>query len=141
MNGKAHLVAGGVVVAGLVYLGDYNVLTLGGVMLGSILPDIDSKESTINRLCPPASAAYKMIHKFCFNKSGLLYNFTKHRGYLMHSWLTIALILSLSMITPWLIKEMLYGLAIGVLSHHALDCLTPQGLRYFYPNKLEIKRK
>ena len=138
MNGKTHLIAGAVLAAGIINFIDFDIGITVGILIGSLLPDVDAEHSTINRLCPPLSFVYKKFHKLSFSTRGNLYLWTRHRGALMHSIWTLVAIFALSMITPSQIKIGMYGLALGVFSHHLLDMLTPQGLRWLYPKKINF---
>ena len=96
------------------------LLLMAGGILGSLLPDIDHKNSYIGR------------------KTLGIFSFLKHRG------LTHSLIFALSILTVMLIfninNSFTLGLFVGILSHLALDLITHSGLEYlFYPFKFPIR--
>lgn len=86
------------------------------VLLGSILPDIDSKGSIINRW------------------SGIVGSFavfvSKHRG-LFHSLLFFGLLSSI--IGFGLNKSFGIALLVGYAAHMVGDGITPMGVKMFYP--------
>ncbi len=89
---------------------------LGLVLLSAALPDIDHKESTINRFTGP------------FGK--IIAFFSKHRGF-CHSllfFMLLAILLGLFVGPLWA-----FGLLLGYAAHLIGDCLTPQGIMIFYP--------
>ena len=86
------------------------------VLLGSILPDIDERNSTINRW----SGILGKIVSFFF----------RHRG-MFHSLLFAAVVF-------WVMKTYagLYyavGLALGYVAHLVGDAITLMGVQIFYP--------
>lgn len=85
------------------------------VMLGSILPDIDSKESKISQAAGP------------FSFFGRIF---KHRG-MLHS-LLFGLILFFIMSYFWN-DYYATALFIGFFAHLTGDMITPQGIKLFYP--------
>src|SRR3989344_4956792 len=91
------------------------------VLVSSIIPDIDLSGSKIGRRIKPLSN----IFNFLFG----------HRGFL-HSLLFI-LILFLIFV---FIKNEILGLALflGFFSHLALDSLSKEGIRFFYPLKFKV---
>lgn len=98
------------------FYGGNVILFFGLVLLGSILPDIDERHSTVNRW----SGFIGRIISFFFH----------HRG-IFHSLLFAAVIF-------WAMKTYagLYyaiGLALGYVAHLAGDALTPMGVQVFYP--------
>ena len=86
------------------------------VVLGALLPDLDHPNSTIGRVFPATSWITNRLFK--------------HRG-IVHSiyippilwWIAVRYVSSFA------------GLAIliGMISHLACDCLTKEGIRFFYP--------
>ena len=93
------------------------------VLLGAVLPDIDSKGSVINRW------------------SGIIGNFavfvSKHRG-LFHSFLFFGL-LSAIIGYGWN-SSYAFGLLVGYAAHMAGDGITPMGVQIFYPfSKFKIR--
>ena len=128
MNYQAHLVGGVICGVGASYIAsrlqvDHAVLYLvGGAIIGSLIPDIDHPKSFIGRKVP-------ILPK-------LLYSHVGHRS-LTHSFLfTLGFGLLLGLVNP----SFGAGAAIGVLSHIALDMLTPAGVAFLYPfRKKRIK--
>ena len=125
MNYKTHI-NGGILVGLYVGLQMTNIpivtsgVLLGGVLVGSVFPDIDHKNSYIGH---KAKTVSKAINKF----SG-------HRK-LFHAPLMYLLLYSISigMITHKLLIVGVKGLFLGVLSHLLLDSFTVGGLPWFYP--------
>lgn len=139
MNGKAHMLGGlftGVLTATQITLNPITgVFIVSGSILGSLLPDIDSRKSTINKKIPLVGFIWSKISKIS-NELNLkvIHDLFTHRGALTHSiWSLI----------PWVVLFAVFhsgfvlGIAGGVLSHHILDLFSPMHLRYFYP----VKRK
>ena len=95
-------------------------------MLGSIFPDIDIANSYINKKLKIPS----ILTKISF----------KHRG-LLHSLMIPLILLLLS----FLIKKqptlslILISFSLGIISHIALDSLTPSGIPLFWPLPIRIK--
>jgi inner membrane protein len=89
------------------------------ILLGSLLPDIDSSES------------------FLGSKVKVVSLFFKHRGP-FHSLLAmIFFMIILFLITPNLYY--LLALMIGYLSHLFFDSLTPKGIPLLWPSKARIR--
>lgn len=92
------------------------------LILGAMLPDLDSKHSTISKQHPTAS---KMVRIF----SG-------HRG-IMHSiFIPAAIFLIATYVIPNLFDlppELFAGFLIGYISHLASDIITIGGLELFHP--------
>lgn len=93
---------------------------LGGALIGSILPDIDHKNSYIGQ---KAKTISKAINKFAGHRK------------LFHAPLIYLLLYSIStsMITNKLLLAGTKGLFLGVFSHLILDSFTIGGLPWFYP--------
>lgn len=88
------------------------------LVLGGLLPDIDTKTS--------------IISKFLFPISWIFRIFFKHRGF-THSALAILIMLILT-IKYWDVNPLFFiGLTIGYISHIFLDMLTSEGVVLFYP--------
>ena len=111
---------------GLIFLNFFSLefnkyLFLFIVLIASVIPDIDLSGSKIGRRIKPLSN----IFNFLFG----------HRGFL-HSLLFI-LILFLIFV---FVKNEVFGLALflGFFSHLALDSLSKEGIRFFYPLKFKI---
>lgn len=125
MNYKTHINGG--ILTGL-YLSsqmhNMNLIStgvfLGGAFLGSILPDIDHKNSYIGKKAKTVSKAINKLagHRKLFH-APLLFLFLYSTGLGMTS----------NVLTLLGIK----GLFFGVLSHLILDSFTVGGLPWFYP--------
>ena len=86
------------------------------VLLGTLLPDIDHRES--------------IISKFLFPFSWIIGLFFKHRG-IFHSLLFLLILLLV--ISNYFGLIYAVPLIIGITSHILLDSLTIQGINYLYP--------
>jgi membrane-bound metal-dependent hydrolase YbcI (DUF457 family) len=120
MNKNTHIAAGVLTSIGIVYAGG-SLELIPGIMIGSVLPDLDANHSYIR-------SKVKIIAKiYDFLPNNLVF---QHRGLLLHSAWTIALFSYLNVKYGTIFG----GIAIGCLSHHLLDMLTSQGLKkYFWP--------
>lgn len=89
------------------------------MVLGSLLPDLDSATSFIGK-------KFKLVSLFF-----------KHRG-MMHS---IVFMTGFSIIFFLITKDFYYFLAFaaGYLSHLLLDSLTPSGVAFFWPSKVRTR--
>jgi inner membrane protein len=125
MNYKTHI-NGGILIGLYVSLQMTNTpkvstaMLLGGSLLGSILPDIDHRNSYIGRKVKTVS---KVINKFAGHRK------------LFHAPLAYLLLYSMSLgfITDKLLIFGVKGLFLGILSHLLLDSFTIGGLPWFYP--------
>ena len=95
---------------------DLSFPALAAAFMGATLPDII--DQSISRFAPG-----KRLRQKVFNRI--------HRG---HShwfgwWLAIFLI-TLGLPMPGIVRDLLAGLALGALSHVALDMLTPRGVPF-----------
>jgi membrane-bound metal-dependent hydrolase YbcI (DUF457 family) len=132
MDGRTHFAVGSIVAIGISFV-DANIGIIAGCMAGSLVPDIDSPESTINNKFLPAGFIWQKMNKYSFYLGKHAHNGLKHRGFILHSAWTVVAFLVLAIITQ---SGLCLGLAIGVLSHHILDMLTPAGLMWLYPRKI-----
>lgn len=118
MTGKQHLVIGiGVSCVTM------NLVCAGGILLGSIFPDIDSRESIISTFLP--------IQKI----TGCA--FMKHRGgihSLLSSFIFGIVALGLSRNIQFTI-----GFVVGYLLHLLADMLTYRGVPILYPKRKRYK--
>ena len=100
-----------------------------GCYLGSLLPDIDFKNSYISKKMP---LVYNLIGKKC-----------KHRG-VTHSWVGLLVISALSSIVVIAVQNDYFGIVfaqgivIGYGSHIILDLFTREGVAFFHPIKKTI---
>lgn len=106
MLGKTHL-AGGIITSLILCSND--VVSMGWLILGSVLPDIDHPGSIIGKNVP------------------ILPKMLKHRGF-THSILFCILC---SFFNVWV--------GIGSLVHIVMDMMTKQGLQLLYPYKAKIR--
>lgn len=125
MNYKTHLNGG--ILAGLYTTARVTAtpslttaIFLGGTLIGSIIPDIDHKNSYIGRKTKGIS---KAINKLAGHRK------------LFHSPLFYLLLYLIRMESPLsdFQKIGINGFFIGVLSHLILDSFTQGGLPWFYP--------
>ena len=120
MKGATHLLAGLVLSALLIrFLEVPNPLLLVLlVLLGSLLPDIDERHSTIGRKVP------------------IVGFFVKHRTFFHGLLFLVASVILLSFFI-----EPLYLVAysLAFITHLLLDALTPMGVTPFWPSKLRMK--
>jgi len=143
MNKFGHTI-GLVAVAGLtIYannklgLGFNNLYLVIGVSIGSYLPDLDAEYSFIRAKIPLIPFIYSSIQETA-KVSKVSNDIFKHRGALLHSWITAALFAILWLYTGF---DALFGVMLGILGHHALDAPSKKGLRWFYPLKIRKKSK
>ncbi len=116
MMGRTHMAIGlltGLILFPLLHQKWYIFIPL--VILGSILPDVDSENSKINRMLPLT----RWIPKFF-----------AHRGF-FHSIFPAAIIYAAFYFTN--LNYIGLPLAIGYLSHLASDCVTRQGCNLLHP--------
>jgi membrane-bound metal-dependent hydrolase YbcI (DUF457 family) len=92
---------------------------MGGAVIGSLLPDVDSPTSAIGRLVPFISVPLE-------RRWG-------HRT-VIHSLLALAGIAVLTAPLLFLSRTAYCALLIGYLSHLIADCATKSGVPLFYPN-------
>ena len=86
------------------------VLFYASFALGSLLPDLDYQKG-----------AFKWV--------------VGHRGIFHSIWLLIIVFIASYAIFPFIAMP----LTLGVLSHLAMDALTPQGVRFLFPLKWKIR--
>lgn len=134
MQGKTHIYGGVCLALLLTETGIYNTggsVSDVGIMLltagiGSLLPDIDTKTSTI-------SHKHKVVSFF----SRLFFT---HRGFThsLTAWVILSLVLAvLAILIPCVMPAAL-GISIGYLSHIVLDMFNYAGVPLFYPMDLKI---
>lgn len=125
MNYKTHI-NGGILVGLYVNIQMTNIsmiskgIFLGATVVGSLLPDIDHKNSYIGK---KAKTVSKTINKLAGHRK------------LFHAPLMYLLLYSISigMINDKLLVVGMKGLFWGILSHLFLDSFTIGGLPWFYP--------
>jgi len=125
MNYKTHINGG--ILVGLyvsIQMTNKSVMSTGMFLttafVGSLLPDIDHRNSYIGKRVKTAS---KVINKFAGHRK------------LFHAPLFYLFLYSiaLGMVTNNLLRIGLNGLSLGILSHLVLDSFTIGGLPWFYP--------
>jgi len=119
--GKTHLAAGIAVGAAVCLKADLalapGLICLAGAGLGSLIPDIDQRNSTISKAAKPVGAVVNTV--------------IGHRTLLHDPVLYIALGALCSVMKPeWLIYVM--PILLGVASHLLLDSLNPSGIPVLY---------
>jgi len=88
--------------------------TIIGLMLGSLLPDIDADGSTITRILPKIPIEHRTI---------------------THSFLALV---AMTVVAAIFSRYFALGMFFGYLSHLLLDSLNPTGVPFFYPfNRLK----
>ena len=81
----------------------------GGLLLGSVLPDIDADGSTITRILPKIPIEHRTI---------------------THSFLALV---AMTVVAAIFSRYFALGMFFGYLSHLLLDSLNPTGVPFFYP--------
>jgi inner membrane protein len=93
-------------------------MVIGGI--SSILPDMDTKESTVGKILFPISSRLEKIFG--------------HRTF-THS-LFFCLLLSIGLIPLFFFKShWYYAVLLGYFSHLIIDCVNKTGVPFFWPNK------
>lgn len=128
MNFKAHTIGG--MLSGIVAIGALGhsiaspegLVLIAGATVGGLLPDIDHRGSYLGSKAKVAS--------FVVNKT------LGHRG-ATHSPIIMGVLLGLLYVQTstksFILAPLIIGLALGVLSHILLDCLTIAGVPLLYP--------
>jgi inner membrane protein len=88
------------------------------VLLGGVLPDIDKANSKLGKKLGPVSKGINVAFG--------------HRGFFHSFMFLISGYLILLMLTS---KVIAFAFFMGVLSHLAIDSITPMGVAFFYPLK------
>lgn len=139
MIARTHVMIGftyGMALLPVVERGEYTplqfVLLTSGLVIGSLLPDIDHPQSTISRKLPPAGwIASKLV---------------SHRGF-FHSILGCVILFWLMVLPVGFFKElfqsddpfhMAAGLTIGYMFHIFADMFTVSGVRLLFPFRWNI---
>ncbi len=164
MMGRTHKVGGaltGIVISRFFYTDDLMITGICfaslvcGSILGSLLPDIDKKESTIGRslwfISWPIYFVRLIIKLLSYILPGRAKKFFKnldkdlsHRG-IAHSLITWAVLTTIlwqcslnllpgiPLVLQISISKFLLGVSLGMLSHIILDMLTNNGVALFSP--------
>jgi len=93
-------------------------LPLLPLLIGSVLPDIDSRRTLVGRILYPISH--------------LIYKRFAHRT-ITHSWIPLLFLLDLYLATR---EHFVLFFLIGYASHIFLDMFNISGVAFFYPKKL-----
>lgn len=100
---------------------EFKVLFVVSAIIGTQLPDIDSRYSTLG---------HRKIAR-------VLQVFTKHRG-MIHSF-TFLISLTIILVLIWPVAG--FGFFLGYSLHLFSDSFTPDGIRPFYPSKIRATGK
>ena len=118
MRYKTHLAFG--LFCGLMFLPNIDVFSrfifMGIVLIGSLMPDVDTPESKLGRKVPLLSTFFRFL--------------AGHRG-IFHSVFAAAAFSGL----VWVFVNPTYGTAlfVGYASHLVIDCLTKNGINFLHP--------
>jgi uncharacterized metal-binding protein len=123
LNIKGHKRICLAIIAGhYIFTQDIAPLVYTGIVLGTILPDLDAEYSYVKKWFPWLGKLYDLLPKN---------SVFKHRGYLLHSIWTILACLILWYKLP---LGLFWGSFLGILGHHVADWTTPHSLpNYFNP--------
>lgn len=124
-------VAGSIIVMSSDVSQTEDMLIMSGAIVGSLLPDIDHRQSKISR-----SSAVASLTSFITSI------FSKHRGALHTLFFIMIIYIASIFITLWMPmqfqtagKLIFAGLIPGMWSHIVLDTLNPGGIMWLYPLK------
>lgn len=126
MEGKTHILGGLAVGAFYLQCGGsvpQEALFLGSCAVGALIPDIDHTGSSLGRKIP-----------FLDNLISAAFG---HRTF-THSLLLLFLTFFLFTQVPWP-QSLEFGIWLGMASHMALDALTKQGIKFFWPFKIDVR--
>ena len=140
MMAKTHMLTGfayGVAVYPAVARGDYTIeqyaLVMVGLVIGSLLPDIDHPHSLISQFIPIVG--------------GVMSRLTKHRG-LFHSIVGVVLVYAVLVLVSQYVNRATHsqlqyffvaGALIGYVLHIIGDVLTVSGVQLFYPLRYRVR--
>lgn len=121
MMGKQHIIFGTITGAGTYLLlnqiapqfTENTIWYFGGILLGSLSPDIDTETSTLGHLVSPIA---KLINKLFGHRT------------ITHDVLLWSIIAIISI----LLKPITFGFWFGYLGHLFLDCFTVNGIMWGY---------
>ncbi|MDQ0149608.1 metal-dependent hydrolase [Eubacterium multiforme] len=115
---KTHLTTSLCIAIPILYFtNELSYITLAGVSLGAVLPDIDEDKSFIERRIPIIPTIINSIFG--------------HRG-ITHSLLAVVCVFLIALITK---KPFMFGLFIGYLLHIVEDNFSVSGIRWLLPFK------
>lgn len=106
------------------------IVYIYGAYFGSLLPDIDMKNSYISKKVP---IVYKLFGKH-FKHRG----FTHSIVFFLMLWVCASILVGLAE-GDYIVKLFFYGFLIGYISHIVLDLFTSDGVYLFAPYKKVIK--
>ena len=136
MTGKTHLAVGILASVSLTALSlfpiepSHALILMGGAAYGALLPDIDADYSIAKNKFLISSWIYRILANL-FNRNGRKTCFV-HRG-LMHSlFIPLLYYIGYYFAESIVIKSLLFGVVIGLLSHLALDLIS-SGEELFAP--------
>jgi inner membrane protein len=123
VTGKTHLLIGLGTGLLLCHIAQPQTVTIAAAVialagLGSLLPDVDTPQSTINRLIPPLM---------------LISLFVKHRGFSHSIFIPAITIVAGVVLTIAPVELLIIAGAIGYLSHLVADAVTIQGIPLLSP--------
>lgn len=127
MTARGHILLATATIGAINYALHLNIdaYFLGGVILGSILPDLDEPQSLIGRKLGIIAYILRFL--------GL-----EHRT-LSHSILFSLIFLIPAILFPYPFNSVLLGIGVGIILHCIGDMLTKSGLKYFlYPYQVEL---
>ena len=125
MVGFTHLGFG--LLSGTAFHSKYASILSG---IGSLLPDIDTNNSIINKLIYPSKKNNNNRNGYKNKNRKNNNNYLKHRG-IMHS-LTVPLLIYL-VYFAFMRNNLILPFVVGYISHLLLDMLTPMGVPLFMP--------
>ncbi|KHF39894.1 metal-dependent hydrolase [Halalkalibacter okhensis] len=129
MKGTTHLIGG--LTAAVVFESQFSVtinepiIFYSSALIGAIIPDICHPKSMIGRRLPILSKMFSSVFGHRSFSHSLLFLFFVY-------FLTDQLVFSFA-------DELQLGLLLGIGSHIILDAITPQGVKLFYPIKMNVR--
>jgi inner membrane protein len=120
MMARSHVVVGlatWIAAAPMLHIHPLDTISLGMVIVGSLLPDIDHPKSWVGRRTRPISTVIASTFS--------------HRG-ITHSAIAVIGLTALLLHAGYR-RAAVSAVIVGYLSHLAADMLTPQGLRLAWP--------
>ena len=131
MTHRTHVATTTAVAFPLLELGHcLNVFILGGIIIGSLLPDIDKRGSYISKFIPivPGILEHKFGHR------GAVHSLAA-TGVIGIITIILALLRVLGIIHTYIPAIVLFGITIGFFLHLCEDGLSVSGIRWFAPFK------
>ena len=108
------------------------VLAIAFAVLGSLLPDLDARESKLSNFQVAGITPFKPAAQALNRRLG-------HRG-MMHSLLALLILAIFFGLPLWLFLDPLagVGLVLGYFSHLVLDACTRSGIPFYWPEPNRI---